>query len=48
MTELDVEHILQTYTLEDILELNDLTEEDLLEYLFDTGFVSLDPLPVDA
>lgn len=33
--------ILEVYTLEDILELNDKTEEDCLEYLVDQGYVKL-------
>lgn len=33
--------ILETYSLEDILELNDLTPEDCLEYLVEEGFVDL-------
>lgn len=33
--------ILETYSIEDILELNDLTTEDCLEFLVEEGFVSL-------
>jgi hypothetical protein len=45
----DIERILQTYTLEEILELNDLTEDDVLEYLVETKFVTLpDPEPCDV
>lgn len=33
--------ILETYTLEDILELNDKTTEDCLEYLVEEGYVRL-------
>ncbi len=33
--------LLETYTIEDILELNDLTAEDCLEFLVEEGFVEL-------
>lgn len=33
--------ILETYSLEDILELNDLTAEDCLEFLVEEGYLSL-------
>ena len=33
--------ILDAYSLEEILELNDLTTEDCLEFLVEEGFVSL-------
>jgi len=40
--------ILETYSLEEILELNDLTSEDALEFLIDEKFMTLpDILPVD-
>lgn len=40
--------ILDTYSIEDILELNDLTTEDLLEFLVEEGFVKLpDIRPLD-
>jgi len=40
-------NILETYTLEDILEMNDLTEEDALEFLVEEGFIELpENLPV--
>lgn len=32
---------LETYSLEEILELNDLTVEDCLEFLVEEGFVEL-------
>lgn len=32
---------LETYSLEEILELNDLTAEDCLEFLVEEGFVEL-------
>lgn len=32
---------LDTYSLEEILELNDLTAEDCLEFLVEEGFVEL-------
>lgn len=33
--------ILDVYSLEDILELNDKTSEDCLEYLVEEGYVTL-------
>jgi hypothetical protein len=43
-----VEKILDTYTLEQILELNGLTEADALFYMLNQEFVQLpNPLPVD-
>ena len=33
--------ILNTYSIEDILELNDLTTEECLEFLHEEGFVDL-------
>jgi hypothetical protein len=40
--------ILETYSLQEILELNDLTEEDLLEYLVEEGMVKLPEIrPLD-
>lgn len=39
---------LQTYTLEEILELNEVTEEELLEYLINCRYLNLpNPRPVD-
>lgn len=39
---------LDTYTLEEILELNDKTPEDCLEYLVEEGFVKLPSIkPLD-
>lgn len=43
--------VLETYSLEEILELNDLTAEDALEYLVEQGIVDLPdirPLDFDA
>lgn len=37
----DYEAALELYTIEEILELNDLTTEECLEFLVDEGFVSL-------
>jgi hypothetical protein len=34
-------YLLEAYTLSEILEMNDLTEEDALEYLVDQGMVKL-------
>jgi hypothetical protein len=40
--------ILETYSLSDILELNDMTEEDLLEYLVEEGIIKLPEIkPLD-
>lgn len=39
MTELT--DVLETYSLEELLELNDLTTEDCLEFLVEEGFISL-------
>lgn len=33
--------ILDTYTISEILEFNDKTEEDLLEYLVEEGYITL-------
>lgn len=42
------ERVLQTYSLEEIIELNDKTEEEVLDYLVTQSFLALpDPLPVD-
>ena len=46
---LDVlERYLETYSLEEILEDNDLTEEEALECLIDQGLITLPTRPVDA
>jgi len=43
-----IEKTLDTYSFEEILELNDLTEEDVLTFLVDKEFIELpDPRPVD-
>lgn len=40
--------ILETYSLDDILELNDLTPEECLEFLVDAGYVELPEIkPLD-
>jgi hypothetical protein len=36
----EAEHLLDTYTLEEILNLNDLTEADALLYLINTEYIS--------
>ncbi len=39
---------LETYTIEEILELNDKTEEECLEFLVEEGFVELPKIkPLD-
>jgi hypothetical protein len=35
------DRILEIYTLEELLELNDKTEEDCLEFLVEEGYISL-------
>lgn len=43
--------LLETYTLTDLLELNDLTEEDCLKFLVEEGFIKIPeirPLTYDA
>jgi len=41
--------ILQTYTLEEILEHNDVTEEEALSFMVSEGLLSLpNPKPVDV
>jgi hypothetical protein len=47
LTYTEIENILQTYTLDDILELNDCTLEDVLYYLVDQQYLILpEPEPV--
>ena len=49
MTYTEVESILQTYTLEEIFELNNLTEEEILYFLIEQEFVELPKImPVDT
>lgn len=44
----EIENILQAYTLEEILELNELTEEDVLLILVEQNIITLpDPKPLD-
>lgn len=44
----DVENTLEAYTLEEVLELNDLTDYDVLLYLVEWGVVKLpNPRPID-
>lgn len=44
----EVEHLLGTYTLDEILELNEITEEELLYFLLEEKFVDIpDPRPID-
>lgn len=43
-----IEKVLETYSLEEIMELNDLTDYDVLSILVEEGHVSLpERLPVD-
>lgn len=49
VTGLDLERILDTYSLEEIFELNDLTEVDVVLFLVEQKFLELpEPLPVDV
>jgi hypothetical protein len=44
----DTEKVLQIYTLEEVLEHNDLTEVDLLDLLLENNLIRLPPvLPLD-
>lgn len=44
----EVENILSTYTLDEILELNDCTEVDILYFLLEKEFLQMpNPKPVD-
>lgn len=44
----EIEAVLQTYTLEEILELNELTDEDVLLILVEQNIITLpDPKPLD-
>jgi hypothetical protein len=44
----ECEKLLDTYTLEEIFELNDLTEVEVLEFLLEEEFVEIpNPKPVD-
>jgi hypothetical protein len=48
ITELEIEKVLDTYSFEEILELNDLTEADVLYLLVKSGQAELpNPRPVD-
>lgn len=48
MTYSEVENILETYSLEEILDLNDVTVADVLYFLVQQRFVSLpNPRPID-
>lgn len=48
MIKRECENILQSYSLEEILELNDLTEDEVLYFLVEQEFIKLpNPLPVD-
>lgn len=38
---IDYSTILETYTISEILELNDLTDEDALKFLVEQDFVNL-------
>ena len=43
-----VERVLQTYSLEEIFEVNEVTEEEVLFFLLDKEFIKLpNPRPVD-
>lgn len=43
-----VENALSVYTLEEIIEINELTEEEVLEFLLDQKFIRLPSvMPID-
>lgn len=43
----DIERILETYSLEDILEINEVQESDLLYFLMTEGYLKLpEPEPL--
>jgi hypothetical protein len=45
---IEAEHLLETYTLEDIMNYNDLTEADALVFLVEQEFISLPSIqPLD-
>jgi hypothetical protein len=44
----EVEKLLQTYTLEEILEINEITEEEVLYFLLKMKFLKVpNPEPID-
>lgn len=43
-----LDRYLQTYSLEEILEMNDLTDEEVLEILIDQEYIQLPVKPVDV
>jgi hypothetical protein len=40
------ERILSTYTFEEVLEMNELTEEDVLSALIDQEMITVEPMPL--
>lgn len=47
-TLIQIDKYLETYTLDEILELNELTESEVLEFLVDEEFIQLpSPAPCD-
>lgn len=38
--------LLETYTLTELLEYSDLTEEEVLDFLYEEGLLKLPPEPV--
>lgn len=46
---IDVEHLLDTFTFEEILEYNEVTEADVLQFLVEQRILRLpNPRPVDV
>jgi len=46
---MDYAQLLQTYTLGEIIEWNELTEEEVLQFLVEQEYISLpQPTPVDC
>lgn len=44
----DIERLLDTYSLTEILELNELTETDVLYHLINSNYIKVpEPVPVD-
>lgn len=49
VSEKEITNLLQTYSLSEVLELSDCTEEEALYFLVSHRFVALpNPLPVDV
>lgn len=40
--------LLNTYTLEEILELCDIDQEELIDHLIDIGWIDIDSIPTEV